>query len=198
MIINRPSIPGALLLAADSKQGLRVCYSSVPLKWTTVDHPSYYILYLPLSSITLSLNPYVIHGDWHLSSSPSIPSQLLPLRKGQCPTLFHIFKPKCQISPLPSNPQKELQMPHQLAAAKAGQPAQFPPWWRMLKSRHGSPRRAFPWDRFLSSKAIQPANRLSYAVCRFIWFGEMGLTRYLSVCMCTCVCVYISLCPLSL
>lgn len=127
MIISRA---GALLLAADSKQGLRVCYSSVLLKWLTVDHLSYCVPYLSVSSITPSLNPYVINGDWFLPSSPFIPSQLLPLWKGHCPTLFHILKTKCQISPLSSNTLKELQ----LAAAKLGWPAQFPPCWKMLKS----------------------------------------------------------------
>lgn len=82
--------------------------------------PSYYKLYLFVSSIMPSLNPCVIHRDWWLSSFSSIPSQLLPLQKGQRPTLFNILTSKCQVSPLPSNPLKILQTPHQLVAATRG------------------------------------------------------------------------------
>lgn len=68
------------------------------------------------------------------SSAVPLPSQSVPLRKGQCPTSFHIFKPKYQTSALPSNLLKELQTPQQLEAATTGQPLWFPPCWRMLKS----------------------------------------------------------------
>lgn len=69
-----------------------------------------------------------------VSSAVPLPSQSVPLRKGQCPTSFHIFKPKYQTSALPSNLLKELQTPQQLEAATTGQPLWFPPCWRMLKS----------------------------------------------------------------
>lgn len=75
MIILRPSVPGALLLAADSKWELRVCCFLVPLKWMTADHPSNYTPYL--SSITPSPNPVwslglvLVQFPYHLNQYPS-------------------------------------------------------------------------------------------------------------------------------
>lgn len=86
----------------------------------------------------------------------------LPYRRANVASCFTCLNPHVRPLLCPATVWKSFR--HQLqAAAKAGQPAWFPPCWRMLESLYCIPRRAFPWDRFLSSKAIQPIKGLPHA-----------------------------------